>query len=118
MEQSNQITQAWLDARGDLDDARIVGTSLSNETLLLYIDDEWANEEGLPGYPGPRPGALEIASLVEPPKIDPDTLKERISDIDMDYLDGGYVKVTVICFGQSKIVAVGRNVRWINGATP
>ena len=56
------LDQDWLTQRGDLHDARIKHIAKDGSNLVLHIEDEWWNEEGLPGYQGPSPVAVTVAN--------------------------------------------------------
>jgi hypothetical protein len=113
-----EIDGKWLEERGALNDARIEGVKLTRDRLSIHINDEWSNCEGLPGYLGPVPGAIEISSLRESVVIDPRIMKELIGDVIIEDLGDGYTKVSVICFGQYSMVAIGKRVGWMAGARP
>ena len=113
-----EINAEWLRERGALNDAKIIGMKFDNSQFLVYIDDEWANYEGLPGYLGPGPGAIEVGSLANPPRIDADVTRELLSDVEVETKSDGSIKVTLTCFGQHSIVATGKSIRWVAGAVP
>jgi hypothetical protein len=106
------VDQQWLSERGNLHDSRIENVSRQAGNLLIAINDEWWNFEGLEEYKGPSPGMLILKGLVENPKIDSIALAELIMDATIAN-DGSAVTLSISTFGhEHAILAKGVLLVW------
>ncbi|HEX4637536.1 MAG TPA: hypothetical protein VH189_15235, partial [Rhizomicrobium sp.] len=76
--------------------------------------DEWSNFEGLAEYPGAKPGAIEIQGVATEPRIDREASQESISDMSIELLTSGMLRLKVVCYGQYLVEVVGREICWIS----
>jgi len=105
-----QIVDAqWLFERGDLHDARVVKLTQSRDDLCIFIKNQWSNFDRLE-HP-PEGGALIVRDAQKEPRIDPKSLEERMSEVQLVSAESGLV-LTMIAFGQHVIEAKGSGVVW------